>query len=182
MSRLINLLPWRAQRIKRRALLWTALFSVGLAGIALGGGAWRWYIHQHIVQVRAMPPSEQQLQAQRDHTVRLRKRLETLTALHQQRLSTLRHQQRLRDWAQRLAQLAAQLPDAVWLSALRFDADQLEITGKSLTMQASGEWAGVVKTLPGIRDVQQGATERDTDAAWRFRWVLAVEHDDAQTR
>ena len=82
MSRLINLLPWRAQRIKRRALLWTALFSVGLAGIALGSGAWRWYIHQHIVQVRAMPPSEQQLQAQRDHTVRLRKRLETLTALH----------------------------------------------------------------------------------------------------
>ncbi|WP_165431609.1 PilN domain-containing protein [Atlantibacter hermannii] len=182
MSRLINLLPWRAQRIKRRALLWTALFSVGLAGIALGSGAWRWYIHQHIVQVRAMPPSEQQLQAQRDHTVRLRKRLETLTALHQQRLSTLRHQQCLRDWAQRLAQLAAQLPDAVWLSALRFDADQLEITGKSLTMQASGEWAGVIKTLPGIRDVQQGATERDTDAAWRFRWVLAVEHDDAQTR
>ncbi|EJP4075457.1 hypothetical protein NUI06_005332, partial [Escherichia coli] len=66
MSALINLLPWRAQRLKKRALFWTMLFTLGLAFIALGGGTGRWYINQQIAQVRLMPPLPAQLQALRD--------------------------------------------------------------------------------------------------------------------
>ncbi len=181
MSALINLLPWRAQRLKKRALFWTMLFTLGLAFIALGGGTGRWYINQQIAQVRLMPPLPAQLQALRDDNARQRQRLDSITALHQQHLVVLYHQHVLQNWAQRLGQLASQLPDAVWFSALRYDAGRLEITGKSLTTEALSDWAGVVKALPGVSVVHQGATTRDTDAAWRFNWTLAMEPDDAPT-
>lgn len=182
MTGLINLLPWRVQRLKRRAVRWTALFATGLAGIALACGGWHWHITQQITLVRSTPLSPQQLKALRDDNIQQRKRLEAIAVLHQQRLDVLRHQHILSRWSQRLTQLAAQLPDAVWFTALRFDAGRLEIAGKSLTAEALSEWADALKTLPGVGVVHQGATVRDAQAAWRFNWTLVmVEPDDAPT-
>lgn len=182
MSGLINLLPWRAQRLKQRVTLWASLFLVGLITIAAACGAWRGYIEYHLEQGRLALPSPQQLETLRDDNTRQRQRLDELAAEHQQRLATLKAQATFQRWAQRLEQLATQLPDAVWFTALRFDAGRLEITGKSLTPEALSRWADTLKTLPGAGVLHQGATARDSDGAWQFHWSLTLESDDAPIR
>lgn len=181
MNGLINLLPWRAQRLKKRILFWAIMFAVGIFSIALAYGGWRWHIEQQIMQVRLAAPTSAQLETLRRNNARQWKHRQELATLHQQRQATIQHQQRLQRWQPRLEQLAAQLPDAVWFDALRFDSGRLEITGKSLTEKALNQWASLVQTLPGVDALHQGATAHNTDAAWHFNWTLVMESDDAPT-
>jgi pilus assembly protein HofN len=181
MSGLINLLPWRAQRLKQRMILWTSLFLAGLITIAAVCGMWRGYIEYCLEQGRLAQPSPQQLKTLRGDNARQRQRLDELAVEHQQRLATRKAQATFQRWGQRLEQLAAQLPDAVWFTALRFDAGRLEITGKSLTLEALSQWAETLKALPGAGMLHQGATARDSDGAWQFHWSLTLEPDDAPT-
>lgn len=179
MSKLINLLPWRAQRLKQRAIFWASLFLAGIITIAALCGAWRGYIEYHIEQARLAQPSPQQLEALRGDNARQRQQLDELAGVYQQRLATLGNQAVFQRWARRLEQLAAQLPDAVWFTTLGFDAGRLDITGKSLTTEALSQWAETLKTLPGAGVLHQGATTRDSDANWRFHWSFTLEPDDA---
>ncbi|WP_313083139.1 PilN domain-containing protein [Atlantibacter sp.] len=179
MSELINLLPWRAQRLKQRAIFWASLFLAGIITIAGACAAWRGYIEYHIKQARLAQPSPQQVEKLRDDNARQRQRLGQLAVIHQQRQEIIGHQAVFQRWERQLEQLAAQLPDAVWFTALRFDAGRLDITGKSLTAEALSQWAETLKALPGAGVLNQGATTRDSDANWQFHWSLTLEPDDA---
>ena len=179
MSRLINLLPWRAQRVKQRAIFWASLFLAGIVTIAVACGAWRGYIEYHIEQARLAQPSPQQLETLRDDNARQRQRLDELAVVHQQRVVTIGNQTAFQRWGRRLEQLAAQLPDVVWFTALRFDAGRLDITGMSLTAEALSQWAETLKALPGAGVLHQGATTHNSDTTWQFHWTLTLEPDDA---
>lgn len=181
MNGLINLLPWRAQRLKQRAIFWASLFLAGIISMVAACGVWRGYIGHRLVQLRIAQPSPQQLQTLRGDNARQRKRLKELAAVHQQRLAVLQHQAIFQRWGQRLEQLASDLPDAIWFNALRFEAGRLDITGKSLSAEALSQWAETLKTLPGSGVLRQGATTRDSDGAWQFHWTLTLEPDDAPT-
>lgn len=179
MSRLINLLPWRVQRLKQRARFWTSLFLAGIITIAAACGAWRGYIEYYIEQARLAQPSPQQLETLRADNARHRQRLDELAMVHQQRLETIGNQAIFQRWGRWLEQLAAQLPDAVWFTALRFDAGRLGMTGTSLTAEALSQWAEALKTLPGAGVLHQGTTTHMSDTTWQFHWSLTLEPDDA---
>ncbi|NBC99123.1 hypothetical protein GV764_08840 [Atlantibacter hermannii] len=179
MNGLINLLPWRAQRLKQRMIFWASLFLAGFITIAAVCGAWRGYIEYRLEQGRLARPSPQQLETLRGDNARQRQRLDELAVEHQQRLAALKAQASFQRRGQQLEQLSTQLPDAVWFTALRFDAGRLDITGKSLTAEALSEWAETLKALPGAGVLHQGTTARDSDGAWQFHWSLTLEHDDA---
>lgn len=181
MNGLINLVPWREERVRQRARRWGALFIVILGIMALSGGIWRWRIENHIVQATLYSSSQEQLNTLRAYGEHQQKRLDEITRRQQQQRAAQRHQQIFERWQHRLEQLALRLPPTLWLSALRYDSGQLEMTGKSLTAQALRQWAQALASLPGLSGLRQGATTRDAEAIWHFSWTLAIGDDDAQT-
>lgn len=178
MSVLINLLPWRAQRLKHRARFWAGAAIVGLAVISMACGGWRWHLGRLIAQTALLQPSLAQLVALRAMNTHKQKQLDARVANHQQRLAARHRQQALQVWRHRLQLIAERLPDTIWLTALHFGEGKLEIDGKALSADGLSRWADFLKTLPGARELQQGATTRDADAHWNFHWTLSLEYDD----
>ena len=173
---MVNLLPWRLQRQRRRNRYWCGV-----------------YISTAIVLLMAVLASRQGIRSDQwiihlaqdaDATL-----LAALTQRHAERIKAQQHwqqqakreQQRAatREWQRTLTQLAEQMPDAAWLTQLRYQQGKLELTGVATSLAALSRLEGALRQIPGFHPGSAGATTRDAQGRWQFQHHLIQGAADA---
>nr|WP_113867466.1 PilN domain-containing protein [Brenneria salicis]NMN90276.1 pilus assembly protein HofN [Brenneria salicis ATCC 15712 = DSM 30166]RBP61200.1 pilus assembly protein HofN [Brenneria salicis ATCC 15712 = DSM 30166]RLM30223.1 hypothetical protein BHG07_11705 [Brenneria salicis ATCC 15712 = DSM 30166] len=129
---LVNLLPWRQRRLRRRARhgLLALLLQLLLAGLLLGMIYSRW--HQQYTELRdefsEVSTQRQQLAAHYQQTRRIRSRLQRYQAQQQADAAGVRHNQR---YLGLLEQLSGMMPERLWLTEIADRGTYLSIVGMS---------------------------------------------------
>ncbi|MDX5630777.1 MULTISPECIES: PilN domain-containing protein [unclassified Brenneria] len=129
---LINLLPWRRQRLRRRARRWLALLLLQLilVAVALAGFYWHWHQQRLMLQreLDGLSAQQRQLTQQYQQTRRMWHQLRDYQAQRDADEAALRHNQR---YLTLLEQMASMMPRRLWLTDLADRGDHLLISGLS---------------------------------------------------
>ncbi|MEC5343833.1 PilN domain-containing protein [Brenneria populi] len=129
---LVNLLPWRRQRLRRRARRWLALLllQLTLAAIALAGFYWFWHQQRLILQreLSDLAAQQRRLTLQHQQTRLMWHRLRDYQAQRDADEAALRHNRR---YLNLLEQLGAMAPKGLWLTELADRGDSMLISGLS---------------------------------------------------
>lgn len=176
MEQMINLLPWRQQRQQACRRFWGQLLVSGVGICVLV-----------ILAFRVMAGQDQRVdtlwqQSNTQMLSALAAKQPQFQALHQRWLHQQAKAQRLqntREWQQRLRELAQKIPESAWLTEMQFQQGQLSISGLTSTFQSLSELERVLETTDGFRLSQTGATERDAQGRWQFRYQLKKEDEHA---
>ncbi|PDO89280.1 PilN domain-containing protein [Kosakonia pseudosacchari] len=177
MQPIVNFLPWRHQKRLRCIRLWGAVFIATALVIVLGGALWRacaaidlrqatlWQ-QSNVALLAGLHAAEQPLQLRRQRW--------------QQAQAQLSRLQRTQAWRQTLLGLAENLPPNAWLTALRWQQNQLEIAGLASSFNALSELEQRLQKTPGFQLQPAGTVERDAQGRWQFHYQLNREGNDAQ--
>ncbi|EHD19838.1 MULTISPECIES: PilN domain-containing protein [Brenneria] len=129
---LVNLLPWRKRRLRRRARNWLMLLLLQLALIALTlGGCYRVWQQQRLMlqhQLSDMSAQQRQLTAQYRQTRQTWNRLRDYQAQRDADAAGTRHNQR---YLKLLEQMASMMPRRLWLTDVVDRGERLVISGLS---------------------------------------------------
>lgn len=175
-TRLINLMPWRERRQQARRRFRAGFF------VFMGIGLLLLIMAVHMFLRLERQAARLWLQSEIGVTEGLSAREPHFRLLHKQwaqRQARMQRQQLTRDWQSRLATLAQRMPDSAWLTSLHFRQGQLELAGLTYSFSALAELEQTLKILPGFRLRQTGATERDAQGRWQFRYQLDKDAGDA---
>ncbi len=177
MSRhVVNLIPWREQRRYHCRRFWLLFFVLALMGISLVTMGW-----QGSASLRRQDASLW-LQSDADVLSRIASREPLFQAKHAQWLklqASARQRQITRLWHQRLGALAERMPESAWLTTLHFHEGKLELMGATRSFAALSQLEQALSTTQGFRLQPTGATERDAQGHWQFRYQLEKETEDA---
>ncbi|ANR79141.1 fimbrial assembly protein [Kosakonia sacchari] len=173
----VNFLPWRRQQRLRCIRLWGAVFIATALVIVLGGTLWRALAAVDLRQATLWQRSDAALLAglnAAEQPLQLRRQ-----RWQQEQAQRLRLQ-RTQAWRQTLLTLAENLPPNAWLTALRWQQNQLEIAGLASSFNALSELEQRLQKTPGFQLQPAGTVERDAQGRWQFHYQLNRERDDAQ--
>jgi len=177
MQPVVNFLPWRRQQRLRCIRLWGAVFIATALVIVLGGTLWRALAAVDLRQARLWQQSDAALLAglhAAEQPLQLRHQ-----RWQQEQAQRLRRQ-RTQAWRQTLLTLAENLPPNAWLTALRWQQNQLEIAGLAGSFHALSELEQGLQKTTGFQLQPAGTVERDAQGRWQFHYQLNRERDDAQ--
>ncbi|EGT5659213.1 pilus assembly protein HofN [Cronobacter dublinensis subsp. dublinensis] len=180
MRRHVNLLPWRHVRRRTRLIRWGGFFLLCALAVALVAGigyrviARQQLVLQHKLEAQTLAISAQKAQLQQAR--RAAAAYEALNARWQQRQ---RRREEVAAWRQRLITLADVLPESLWLTALRFHDDRLEITGNAYEPQVLALFEEKLRGLAPFTRLTPGETRREQEGYWRFSVSLQKESADA---
>lgn len=175
MQPVVNFLPWRRQKRLRCIRLWTAILIATALMIVLVGAVWRvsaavdlrlttlWQ-QSDAALLAGLHAAEQPLQLRRQRW--------------QQAQAQLLRRQRTQAWRQTLLTLAENLPPNAWLTALRWQQNQLEISGLAGSFHALSELEQRLRKTAGFQLQPAGTVERDAQGRWQFHYQLNRERDD----
>ena len=175
----VNFLPWRQYRRRRSVRLWTSVF---IASLLLTGGAgllWRASVAANL-HVRVLWQ-----QADAALLASLKAGEKTLLARQDAwRKAQVRRQRRqdTQDWQPRLLSLAANLPQNAWLTQLRWQQNQLTLSGLASSVRTLGVLEQQLRNIAGFQLQQTGAMERDAQGRWQFHYQLNKENRDVPER
>ncbi|RLM25142.1 hypothetical protein BIY29_07705 [Brenneria alni] len=129
---LVNLLPWRKQRLRRRARNWLMLLLLQLAliTVTLGGFYTVWH-QQRLMLQRELSDISQQRRQWIAHYQQTRQMWNTLRDYQAQRdadTAGVRHNQR---YLSLLEQMASMIPRRLWLTDIADRGEHLLISGLS---------------------------------------------------
>ncbi|MFW0857825.1 PilN domain-containing protein [Cronobacter dublinensis] len=176
----VNLLPWRHVRRRTRLIRWGGFFLLCALAVALAAGigyrviARHQLVLQHKLEAQTLAIRAQKAQLQQAR--RAAAAYEALNARWQQRQ---RRREDVAAWQQRLITLADALPESLWLTALRFHDDRLEITGNAYEPQALALFEEKLRGLAPFTRLTPGETRREQEGYWRFSVSLQKEPADA---
>lgn len=177
MQPVVNFLPWRRQKRLRCIRLWCAVFIATAVVIVPGGALWRASAVAGLRQATLWQQSDAALLAglhAAEQPLQLRHQ-----RWQQEQAQRLRLQ-RTEAWRQTLLTLAENLPPNAWLTALRWQQNQLEITGLAGSFNALSELEQRLQKTAGFQLQPAGTVERDAQGRWQFHYQLNRERDDAQ--
>lgn len=172
MTTLVNLLPWRSLRRRARLHFWLSLLITTSLLLSILAG---W-----LYQMAALRSQQLNWLNQHQQVVNqaLQQRLSAAQTRYQQQqqrqqaLITLKaRQQQISQWRFLLEQLARDLPDQAWISAIDYQQQQLRIEGYARTPAALQDSASALSQLENFTDPQLCDTSFDTDK-WRFCLLL----------
>lgn len=176
---LVNLLPWRRQRLRRRARrwLWLLLLQLMLVTVALAGFYWFWHQQRLMLQreLSDLSAQQRQLTLQYQQTRQMWNQLRDYQAQRDADAAALRHNRR---YLNLLEQMVAMMPQSLWLTALADRGDHLLISGLS---ENYTDIAGLNRSLarhPDLARVRVLQARRRNDRALllfslQADWVLA---------
>ena len=173
----VNFLPWRRQQRLRCIRLWGAVVIATALLIVLGGTLWRALAAVDLRQATLWQQSDAALLAglhAAEQPLQLRRQ-----RWQQEQAQRLRLQ-RTQAWRQTLLTLAENLPPNAWFTALRWQQNQLEITGLAGSFNALSELEQGLQKTTGFQLQPAGTVERDAQGRWQFHYQLNRERDDAQ--
>lgn len=173
----VNFLPWRRQQRLRCIRLWGAVFIATALVIVLGGTLWRASAAVDLRQAMLWQQSDAALLAglhAAEQPLQLRRQ-----RWQQEQAQRLRRQ-RTQAWRQTLLTFAENLPPNAWLTALRWQQNQLEIAGLAGSFHALSELEQGLQKTTGFHLQPAGTVERDAQGRWQFHYQLNRERDDAQ--
>ncbi|WP_437887706.1 PilN domain-containing protein [Phytobacter sp. V91] len=168
-GRTVNLMPWREQRQKNCRRFWILFLTLASLTMILATAGWR---------VRALLDrhlSSTRLQSDTQVFTRISSREPQFRALREQwvqQQSLARQREITAVWQVRLNSLANGMPDRAWLTTLHFRQGGLELTGLTRSFSALSALEQVLSSTQGFRLHQSGATERDEQGYWQFRYQL----------
>nr|WP_318383362.1 PilN domain-containing protein [uncultured Enterobacter sp.] len=169
MSYTVNLLPWRQQRQQRCRNVWCTVFSGTLLVMALITLMLR--MNTQLEQRRLALTQQADSALINDFKRRATER-QAAAARAQRDLAQAQRRIDTRGWRSTLVQLAEQMPEAAWLTQLRYQHGNLELEGISLSFDALAQLEHALKRLPGFSLGKTGATERDEQGRWQFHFQL----------
>ncbi|ALB64379.1 pilus assembly protein HofN [Cronobacter condimenti 1330] len=182
MRRHINLLPWRHVRRRTRLIHWGSFFTFAALAAVLATG------FAHGILARQLRAFEQRAEKQANAitgyktTLReARRAAQTYEALRLRWQRRESHRQSVAAWEQRLQTLADTLPDSLWLTALRFHDDRLELTGNAYDAQALPGFEETLQRLTPFTRLAPGEMRREKEGYWRFHLSLHKDPGDAIT-
>lgn len=170
--RAVNLIPWRERQRHRCRRFWMAFFI--FAGVAV-------LLVVPAMKAKASLGRQQAalwLQSEADVLNRITSREPHFRALREQWLkqqARVRQREATRSWHDRLNAFAERMPDSAWLTTLHFRQGQLELEGLTRSFAALSELEQALAMTQGFRLQPTGATERDEQGHWRFRYQLNKE-------
>ncbi|MFE8100546.1 PilN domain-containing protein [Brenneria goodwinii] len=129
---LVNLLPWRKRRLRRRARRWLTLLLLQLALAALVLAGYYIILHQQRLVLQRelgdISERQRQLTLQYQQTRRMWNQLRDYQAQHDADAAALRHNQR---YLNLLDRITAMLPRRLWLTEIADRGQHLLISGLS---------------------------------------------------
>lgn len=176
MSHIVNLLPWRETR-RRRRLQMAGLLMVGLLLILLAA-LLASRLNQrvsHSLETAKMSAEDQLYTAFQQRERAMRQRLQQQ---EQRRLRALRRE-KTAAWQPRLQTIAALMPDHAWLTQLEYRQNTLWLSGLTLHLKGLAELEKALGSVDGLRPPKAGETHRDGEGRWLFHFSMAGEDDNA---
>lgn len=175
----VNFLPWRRRRRQRCVRIWAVSFVASAVVMGFSGFLWRASVaadlhrvtiwqHADTALLNALAVGEKSLQVRRQTWLKEQER-------RRRRQDTLA-------WQQTLLSLAINLPQNAWLTQLRWQQNQLTLSGLANTAGALSALEQQLRSLAGFQLQQTGAMERDAQGRWQFHYQLNKERTDASQR
>lgn len=175
----VNFLPWRQYRRRRSVRLWTGIF---IASLLLTGGVGLFWRASVAVNLHGRVLWQQ---ADAALLASLKAGEKPLLARQEAWRREQMHRQRRQDtqaWQPRLLSLAANLPQNAWLTQLRWQQNQLTLSGFASSVRALGVLEQQLRSIAGFQLQQTGAMERDAQGRWQFHYQLNKENKDVPER
>ncbi|MBS1203730.1 MAG: fimbrial assembly protein [Proteobacteria bacterium] len=175
----VNFLPWRQDRRRRSVRLWASVF---IASLLLTGGVgllWRASVaidlYGRVLWQQADAALLASLAAAKKPLLARQEAWRMEQVRRQRRQDTLA-------WQPRLLSLAANLPQNAWLTQLRWQQNQLTLSGLASSLRALAVLEQQLRGIAGFQLQQSGAMERDAQGRWQFHYQLKEENNDAPER
>lgn len=175
MLAVVNFLPWRHRKRLRCIRLWGAIFIATVLVIVLVGTLWRVFTAVDLRHATLLQQSDAALLA------RLHAAEQPMQLRHQrwqQAQAQLLRRQRTQAWRETLLTLAENLPHQVWLTALRWQQNQLDVSGLASSFHALSELEQRLQKTAGFQLQPAGTVERDAQGRWQFHYQLNRERND----
>lgn len=175
----VNFLPWRQYRRRRSVRFWASVFIASILLTSGVGLLWRasvaidlygrvlWQEADAVLLsslAAAKKPLLARQEAWRKEQIRWQRRQDTLA------------------WQPRLLSLAANLPQNAWLTQLRWQQNQLTLSGLASSVRALAVLEQQLRGIAGFQLQQTGAMERDAQGRWQFHYQLKEVNNDAPER
>lgn len=174
----VNFLPWRQYRRQRNVRHWAIVFIVSVLLTGGTGLFWRALAAVELAWRGVWQQADAALLAS------LANGEKTLLARQEAwRKAQLRKQQRqtTQAWQPRLLSLAENLPQNAWLTQIRWQQNQLTLTGLASTAHALAALEEQLRNIAGFQLQHTGAMDRDAQGRWQFHYQLNKESvDDPQ--
>lgn len=172
---IVNLMPWRQQRLQRRWRIWRLLVLALLMSLILGllTGFWQHGLNQQQTKMRnAWPEAQKKLAALYERTLAAHQQLE-----RQQQAQRRRLQQReaLIRWTDTVRLLETELPPEVRLRSLKKKQQGLILQGLSRSISGIYHVQDRLRLGPGVEHVTLGALRRDASGEISFSLHLRLD-------
>ncbi|XTZ38732.1 PilN domain-containing protein [Salmonella enterica] len=176
MPHVVNFLPWRSHRRRRCAYKLLATVITTCLALGLIIFLWRAWLANNLLSIQLRQQTDEALLTElRTREQSLQKRFQHWLLLQEQAL----RRQNTQAWRQTLLELAAILPQQAWLTQLRWQQNQLELSGLARSFGALNEFEQRLHKMDGFHLQQTGATVRDAQGYWQFHYQLSKENADA---
>ncbi|AHG19966.1 hypothetical protein Z042_10205 [Chania multitudinisentens RB-25] len=171
----VNLLSWRIRAQRQRYRFWLCVFSIQLLiALAIPTTAFFWLRYQQEQQqrtVQALTQQHQVLAERLQQTQQVMATLARLTAKEARRQQNEIHNQR---YLRLLQQLAAVIPDQLWLIALEENANGISLRGFSQHYAAIAQFEQRLAALPWLQGQRVAEVTQHKDGILIFtltaRW------------
>ncbi|WP_318376010.1 PilN domain-containing protein [Enterobacter sp.] len=166
---MVNLLPWRLQRQRRRNRFWCAVYTATVLILLLVTLAGRQSIQAEQRINFLIEDADATLSAalSQRHAERTQAQQRW-----QQQAKRLQQRAATREWQRSLTQLAEQMPDKAWLTQLRYQQGKLALAGVAASLAALSRLDRALSQIPGFHPGTAGATTRDAQGRWQFQHQL----------
>jgi pilus assembly protein HofN len=174
----VNLLPWRAERLKSQWQRWLLVIAVLMlmlltASVPLWG--------QQAVNQQSVKLIEQINQAQQDAKQQL-KRLTLLEtereALRQSAASQLRRREALKQWALFIRDLTKAMPDTLWLTGLTKSQQSLTVSGICQGVSDLDAFRQRLQEMALIAQVKMGTLSRSKEGQMLFHLLASLSREN----
>lgn len=175
----VNLLPWRARRLRRQWRRWCLLLLVGLPLFSTLPGLWLQWQHQLNRQQRALLATC--VEAQRLAAAlqaRTQAVLQPLNALQLQRLQQQQQLRQLLQWRDFAEQIAQVIPAEAWLSELKTSDGGLQLRGASRGVAGVHAFRDRLGQLSLVQRVRAGSVVRHAEDEVHFSLQVQLRHEE----
>ncbi|VUS95609.1 PilN domain-containing protein [Klebsiella spallanzanii] len=178
MSQIVNFLPWRETRRRKRlrtGLLLTSGVLLILLAMLLASR-----LHKRMTDTleTLWIGADSQLYSafqQREHVMR-----QQLQQQEQRRQRQLRRE-KTAAWQPRLQEIAARLPEQAWLTHLEYRQNALLLSGLTFNLKGLVVLEKALESIHGFHPAKAGETHRDSEGRWLFRFSMTGEGENAGT-
>lgn len=174
----VNLLPWRAERLKSQWQRWLLVMGVLMlmlltASVPLWG--------QQAVNQQNIKLIEQVHQAQQN----VRQQLKQLTLLEAERealrhstANQLRRREALKQWALFIRNLTTAMPDTLWLTGLTKSQQSLTVSGVCQGVSDLAAFRQRLQEMALIAQVKMGTLSRSKEGQMLFHLLASLSREN----